>query len=133
VKLSVARRFANSTSMNLRHAAAFALVGWYLMAPPLGNDLKSRTGAPLYEWQSTAVSSDDSDEPGTPHEPFLTLVECEAQKAALKQGYLDESKKNPSEKMFLRFSENAGDAQCVKSDDPRLMPPELQKLLKESK
>jgi len=32
--LSVARRSANSLSMNLRHAAALALIGWYLMVPP---------------------------------------------------------------------------------------------------
>ena len=32
--LSVARLSANSMSMNLGNAAAFALVGWYLMAPP---------------------------------------------------------------------------------------------------
>jgi hypothetical protein len=31
--LSVARPSANSMSMNLRHAAALALVGWYLMLP----------------------------------------------------------------------------------------------------
>lgn len=30
--LSVARLSANSVSMNLHHAAALALVGWYLMA-----------------------------------------------------------------------------------------------------
>ena len=32
--LPVARWFDNSMSMNLRHAAALALVGWYLMVPP---------------------------------------------------------------------------------------------------
>ena len=33
--LSVVRQSDNSSSMNLRHAAALALVGWYLMMPPL--------------------------------------------------------------------------------------------------
>jgi hypothetical protein len=43
--LSVARLSANSMSMNLRHAAALAIVGWYLMIPPI-------------EFESTAITSD---------------------------------------------------------------------------
>ena len=39
--------------MNLRHAAALALVGWYLMVPPMAHnekDLQRRPAAPLSEW-----------------------------------------------------------------------------------
>jgi len=52
----VARLSANSMSMNLRHATAFAFVGWYLMVP----SVESCTGAfsggachqvPLEKWQ----------------------------------------------------------------------------------
>ena len=43
-KLSVARGSANSMSMNLRHAAALALVGWYLMAPVVARCVESDRG-----------------------------------------------------------------------------------------
>jgi hypothetical protein len=37
--------------MNLRHTAALALVGWYLMAPPFNIALQRiETGAPLSKW-----------------------------------------------------------------------------------
>jgi hypothetical protein len=35
--------------MNLRHAAAFALVGWYLMIPP-GSGSRVDIDAPLNKW-----------------------------------------------------------------------------------
>ena len=35
--------------MNLRHAAALALVGWYLMIPPIIHD-SVQSGAPLSSW-----------------------------------------------------------------------------------
>lgn len=78
--------------MKPRHAAALALVGWYLMVPPYnGNDLKPQTGASLYEWDRTGAPAHARDEQD---EPFLTLEECEARKAALKQSHLDEAKKH---------------------------------------
>jgi hypothetical protein len=40
--------------MKLRHAAALALAGWYLMMPPMGNG-KVYATAPLSMWQ-TVVS-----------------------------------------------------------------------------
>ena len=36
--------------MNLRHAAALALVGWYLMIPPLNSEGKVDTHAPMSRW-----------------------------------------------------------------------------------
>ena len=37
--------------MNTRHAGALALVGWYLMVPPLGSDFKYNDDAPLRLWK----------------------------------------------------------------------------------
>jgi hypothetical protein len=47
--------------MNLRHAAALALIGWYLMAPPYGD---TRPKIPLSEWDTQRVfdSARDCDE-----------------------------------------------------------------------
>jgi hypothetical protein len=39
--------------MTLRHAAALALVGWYLMVPPLSSDGKEiDTAAKLSQWDA---------------------------------------------------------------------------------
>jgi hypothetical protein len=54
--------------MNLRHAAALALVGWILMVPPLtqtGPDsynLPADTSAPLSKWTYKAVDHFDSED-----------------------------------------------------------------------
>ena len=47
--------------MNLRHAAALALVGWYLMSPPIQAFKESpvpELSAPLSQW--TSVSAFDT-------------------------------------------------------------------------
>lgn len=107
--ISLLRRSA----MKRRHAVAFAVVGWYLMLPPVDNKLNSQTGRPLYYWHLT-------------EETFSSLKECEVRKAALKHSYLDEAKKQSGNlgKEFLKFSENVDKGQCVKSDDPRFSKPE---------
>ena len=116
--------------MRMRRIVIMPLVGWYLMTPPIGAGLKPQLGAPLYRWDQTGVPARDSD---GPDDPFLTLVECEARKTALKQSNLDEAKKesDASAKMlFLRLSESVGDGRCVRSDDPRLDDPRDRELLK---
>ena len=58
--LLVARLSANSMSMNLRrmkprHAAALALVGWYLMTPPpMLEPERPGLSEPLGEWSELA-------------------------------------------------------------------------------
>ena len=91
--------------MNVRHAAALALVGWYLMIPPFGTHEPNLT-APLYQW----FYADWDPEKVRPIEPYLSLAECEAQKAKRLKDSID---RNP----YLR------DARCVKSDNPRLIDP----------
>jgi hypothetical protein len=44
-----------SWGMNLRHAAALALVGWYLITPPSGPAGKPDFSAPLSEWGQMAT------------------------------------------------------------------------------
>ncbi|HWN58602.1 MAG TPA: hypothetical protein VNO74_10910, partial [Methylomirabilota bacterium] len=38
------------TSMKARHAAALALVGWYLMVPPIANNGRVDADVPLLRW-----------------------------------------------------------------------------------
>ena len=40
--------------MNLRHAAALALVGWYLMAPPIRPGGGVDLGTPMFQWNHIA-------------------------------------------------------------------------------
>jgi hypothetical protein len=93
--------------MKLRHTAAFALVGWYLMMPPIkGGDVNE--GAPISHWG--IISSYD------------TATEC--------QNFLDaESKKTkanlpaegqPPTNRTQRYALETELSACIASDDPRL-------------
>jgi hypothetical protein len=108
--------------MKPRHAAAFALVGWYLMLPPA---VMPKTGdpitwitydssAPIYQWNHM----DSFDHAG----------DCEAARKAL----LDKTKENASIVVPEKMSQadvkrsldervlNAVSAECIATDDPRL-------------
>jgi hypothetical protein len=68
--------------MKLRHAAALALVGWYLMAPPFPKGehrYEPDTSVPLSQWIRRAS--------------FDSAAECEAHKT----NWLDALKKNPED------------------------------------
>jgi len=92
--------------MNPRHAAALALVGWYLMVPPIVGDHADKS-APLSRWEMTPGSYD-------------AAVDCRkglrdsVRDAArdLKDPRIDRTKRNNA----LQFL----DAVCVATDDPRL-------------
>jgi len=93
--------------IKLRHAAALALVGWYLLAPPL--DLSSysvQLKSPLANWQIMAS--------------FDTASACEDSRLTMSE------KTRPwlnvpdhGQRDFLTASQYAM-AHCVASDDPRL-------------
>ena len=78
--------------MKIRHAAALALVGWYLLWPP-GYFL----GIPIAKWHRRAV--------------FDNKAQCQIWRLNLIQ--------HPPE--HLRFPP-WNQPQCVSSDDPRLKP-----------
>ena len=49
--------------MKPRHAAAFALVGWYLMLPPTGRDYPTgNVDAPLTQWLKRPTTYRNKDE-----------------------------------------------------------------------
>jgi hypothetical protein len=79
--------------MNLRHAAALALVGWYLMVPS-----KKDPNAPIRDWGH--------------YGSYDTAKECgEEQEWLYQRSKLANSK----------ISENqAAGSECIASDDPRL-------------
>ncbi|HEY6420006.1 MAG TPA: hypothetical protein VIX59_13465 [Candidatus Binataceae bacterium] len=83
--------------MKLCHAAALALVGWYLMMPPQTPDDVYITNAPLSHWHVQRA--------------FDTATECENYSTFFWDYLKNEPKK---QKLFLDL------AQCISSDDPRL-------------
>ena len=89
--------------MNLRHAAALAFVGWYLLLPPPGKDPKTTidTSWPLRYWFKSQT--------------FKSKAECEKTKIGLINLPRDLSK--PEDRGDLE-GEKAG--LCVSDEDPRL-------------
>jgi hypothetical protein len=96
--------------MNLRHAAALALIGWYLMIPPINPaDIGSSTvkiDSPLAQWKT--------------YKSFDSAAECEAAKPeminAIASGLSEFQKKDKTNPEYV----GAWNAKCVASDDPRL-------------
>jgi hypothetical protein len=89
--------------MKLRHAAALALVGWYLMVPPINNGTPE-IDAPLSRWETQSS--------------YNTAVECQSDLyIVVKQALADLQKPMVQDKksLVLQFST----ATCVASDDPR--------------
>ena len=96
-------------AMKLRHAAALALVGWYLMLPPDQNPaLPARDiTAPISEW--VRVGSFDS------------AVACEAEQQKRVQFYIHLGLTTPEATSTYRDRTlDYENAQCIASDDPRL-------------
>jgi hypothetical protein len=98
--------------MNLRHAAALALVGWYLMLPPM-NSWRGlpwiERNAPLSKWKQSAAfnSAKDCEVARGKHETDLGL--------AVKSNMAREHEvgRNPSAPID-------DGALCIATDDPRL-------------
>jgi hypothetical protein len=92
--------FALQSSVNLRHAAALALVGWYLMVPPFGLDRSRDPDQPLPKW-SIAQS-------------FDTTSECNDTMVG--------RRKHAQETGNKRMEDALTSAACIATDDPRLKP-----------
>jgi hypothetical protein len=96
--------------MNLRHAPALALVGWYLMMPPpYGSKTNPRT-APLRQW--TVFGRYDSARECSDERTKMMRVQSMALLSDLAEGVSDANR--PS--LSLDFKH----AQCIASDDSRL-------------
>jgi hypothetical protein len=98
--------------MKLRHAAALALMGWYLIDPPFvrlpNGQYDAKTDAPLSEWLHVAS--------------FDEASLCEAARAfRVNAGKEDATKDSQSndEKVMAAIGPYC---ECVSTDDPRLNP-----------
>ncbi len=102
--------------MTLRHAAALAIVGWYLMAPPFAQDGKSvLKDAPLPDWG--IIGSFDSATACEGGRKYMRAyvnnanLQAQARKQVEKRGHI--SKQRLGE-------ERTTASKCIGSDDPRL-------------
>jgi len=93
-------RTCRKRRMKSSHAAALALVGWYLMIPPSGRDYPmGNVNAPLSQWGKRPTTYRDKEE-------------CEH---ALDRHVRQVNAKN--KQVAAKFYKQA---QCIASDDPRL-------------
>lgn len=97
--------------MTPRHAAALALVGWYLMVPPLGSGHKPDTSTPLSKWTIVIRGS------------FDTARQCDERHMKNVDGVSEFLKS------YLRATPTAAEQEsidavsaekCIATDDPRL-------------
>jgi hypothetical protein len=98
--------------MNPRHAAALALVGWYLIAPPIRNIEQP----PLYDESDYDYLNEHAAYPDWKVISVLnTETECEHVR--------DFAKERVAENVFLNTDpelQQYDEAECMASDDPRL-------------
>jgi hypothetical protein len=97
--------------MKPAHAAAFALVGWYLMIPPRVSDwpVAYDTNAPLTKWKQGGS--------------FDTAKECDEKRTKSAASMLQASENMPTEKRQKAMQTVVAmlsALQCISTDDPRL-------------
>jgi hypothetical protein len=96
--------------MKTRHAAALALVGWYLISPPLGRPKNGNDyvdgGAPYYKW-TVLLEFDD-------------LTQCQERRDLEIQDGEDGLKKPPTGDLWAMVET---ELECIAIDDPRLKVP----------
>jgi hypothetical protein len=91
--------------VNLRHVAALASIGWYLMIPPLDNN-KPQANLPVSEyWQ---------------HQSFDSARECEASKEGYLKKYQANAKETGMTAYWTGMMESVAQGLCIATDDPRL-------------
>jgi hypothetical protein len=101
--MTVNSRLVATATMTPRHAAALALVGWYLVIPPWDKQ-HVFGGTPLSQWTDYEGSYDTAKECAEGKEQLLRDVDAEVKKYAGWQSYKDA--------VIL--------GRCVATDDPRL-------------
>ena len=93
--------------MNLRHAAALALVGWYLMVPPYSErPIPPSNLPPLSKWSI--------------YQRYNTPDECRQVRSDITSGWLQDSPPDFVQRFVNNFKSTFARAKCVATNDPRL-------------
>jgi hypothetical protein len=103
----VGRLYSQCGFAKVRHTVAIALIGWYLMVPPVTRGpngiYQAVLDGPLSQWRK--------------HGPYETLAKCTQAQAALLKAAESKIRENDIESIESQFS--AYTSQCVASNDPR--------------
>jgi hypothetical protein len=97
--------------MTLRHAAAVALVGWYLIIPRYDLAGLVLDKAPLSTWKI--------------YNEYNSPPQCESvrqQMSQIAQDFIDDQEKRAETVDMLSQAEVMLSARCIAKDDPRLKP-----------
>jgi hypothetical protein len=108
--------------MKPRHAAALALVGWYLIAPPL------RSVEPELELHGEADYDYLDEHAAYPDWKLISVLNTEAECEHVR----DFAERRVAEDVFLNTDpelQQLGEAECMASDDPRLKGIDLHPLI----
>jgi hypothetical protein len=93
--------------MKLRHTAALALVGWYLMVPPYSEKPIPPTNLPpLSKWSV--------------YRRYNAPDECRYARSAIADGFLEDAPPDFLQRFGNNFKSTFVRARCVATDDPRL-------------
>lgn len=102
--------------MKTRHAAALAIVTWYLMIPPIGADNKVDANAPLSQWRKGVSFNSQKECDDSLKDAVQNPMTPDEYKDAAKQTRKAKMKPLSMSEMIKRTQES----QCVAADDPRL-------------
>ena len=100
--------------MTLRHAAALALVGWYLMVPPYNDNFVIDSRAPLSQWQ-VFMPYDDA---ATCEAVLTDRVRVATTVLNHPERYTHDYRPGTADR-FITQQRQFEFAQCIASDDPR--------------
>jgi hypothetical protein len=92
--------------MTIYHAAALALIGWYLLLPPVDTENNPRTDLPISEYRQV--------------QSYDTARDCEAAKDKFLKEYRTNAEKPGGREFWLGMDASVVEGLCVSSDDPRL-------------
>jgi hypothetical protein len=103
--------------VNLRHAAALALVGWYLMVPPIASNGRVDANVSLRKWWKFEI--------------FDSAQECRATLLEMKGSPVTDAQWEASRRAALELrntptlnraelKKRLSELLCVQDDDPRL-------------
>ena len=98
------------------HAAALAIIAWYLMIPPIGADNKVDPHAPLSQWRKGVSFQTQKECDGSLKDAIQNPMTPAEYQAAAKATRKAKMKPLSMSEMTKRTAESL----CVAADDPRL-------------
>lgn len=100
------------------HAAALALVGWYLMLPPAGLNGFPDDDAHISKWK-VSKAFDSADECKLDQQLFLASVPADKLVAEILNAR-DRRERGMPPTIYQKFLLENVDSACISTDDPRL-------------